>query len=123
MGEDFQSTELHNKEQVQILEISGNPRYSALGFKYFQRADLIILCVNLAGNGGLSDAESRLGLINKFRCSDSRVVVIGTKSDLLEERKIEKDQLDHFSKENGLICIETSAKTGDGVSSMSKLIF
>lgn len=82
---------------------------------------MIILCVNLAGDYGLSDAESRLGIIDKFRCSDSRVVVIGTKSDLVEERKIEKDQLDHFAKENGLICIETSAKTGDGVSFMSDL--
>jgi Ras-related protein Rab-14 len=49
------------------------------------------------------------------------VVLIGTKSDLVEDRKIPKAQLESFAQANGLVYIETSAKTGDGVSSMSEL--
>lgn len=49
------------------------------------------------------------------------MVLVGTKSDLAEERKIPSAQLDTFAQAYDLVYIETSAKTGDGVSSMSEL--
>ena len=46
---------------------------------------------------------------------DAVIVLIGNKYDLEAQREVTFEEANQFAEENGLMFIETSAKTGDGV--------
>jgi len=43
------------------------------------------------------------------------IILIGNKSDLDQKRQVSKEEGERFAKENGLIFMETSAKTAENV--------
>ena len=43
------------------------------------------------------------------------IVLIGNKSDLEDQRQVSFEEASRFAKENGLVYVETSAKTGENV--------
>lgn len=47
--------------------------------------------------------------------SDMVIILIGNKSDLDSKRQVSKEEGERFAKENGLIFMETSAKTAENV--------
>ena len=49
------------------------------------------------------------------------LILVGNKSDLTTERNISRDYAKSFADENGMIYIETSAKTGDNVKEMFEM--
>ncbi|KAJ3445957.1 ras and ef-hand domain-containing protein [Anaeramoeba flamelloides] len=49
-------------------------------------------------------------------------VLVGNKTDLVEERKISNESLEKKAKENGFHFIETSAKTGNNIKSLFRKI-
>ncbi len=49
------------------------------------------------------------------KAGDIPRIVIGTKSDLIDERQVPSEVAQEYASQNGLCYIETSAKTGDNV--------
>jgi GTPase SAR1 family protein len=51
------------------------------------------------------------------------IMLIGNKSDLQHRRAVSTEEGEQFAKENGLIFMETSAKTAHNVEEVSWLLF
>ncbi len=49
------------------------------------------------------------------KAEDIPRIVIGTKSDLIDERQVPSEVAQKYASQNGLCYIETSAKTGDNI--------
>ena len=47
--------------------------------------------------------------------SNVSIVLVGNKCDLDKEREVERGQGQKYAKENGMLFVETSAKTGVGI--------
>lgn len=47
--------------------------------------------------------------------STCEVLLVGTKSDLQVQREVSFEEANNFAQENGLLYIETSAKTGNNI--------
>jgi len=108
---------------LQIWDTAGQERYKSLGPGVFRGSDVCILVYDitdrssfdaltqwherfLQGVGATSDSVNKSGSI---------FALLGNKSDLGEKRQVNKELAQRFSKENGFVFFETSAKEGLGV--------
>ena len=53
--------------------------------------------------------------------SDCKMVLIGNKTDLIEERVVAWENARDFADRHGMFYVETSAKTGEGVQQALKI--
>merc|ERR1711998_198605 len=103
--------------KLQIWDTAGQERFRAVTRNYYRGAAGALLVYDVTRratyqnlNGWLSDARRHLTNPNTI------VMLVGNKTDLGEsQRQVTFEEASKFAEENGLIFIETSAKTGDNV--------
>ena len=99
--------------QLQIWDTCGQEIYKSLIHNFFRNSSLAILVYAINDEASFNNLDFWLRELRNQSSPDIKLILLGNKSDLTEERQISYKQGDALSKENEFqLFIETSAKTG-----------
>ena len=112
--------------KLQIWDTAGMEKYKQITSSYYRGAQGAIIVFDLSSNNSFFSV--RKWIDDFFQISSSKpnskaIILVGNKRDLIEERQVPKEEVNKFVEINANIAyFETSAKTGDGVNEMFKVI-
>ena len=114
------NTKIHEYEgkkvKMQIWDsISGRERFISTSRSFFRSASGVLLCFDLTDEYSFETTKNWLEDVKNSSPEDVSVILIGTKCDLVNKRKVDEEKIRIFALENGLKYFETSSKTGENV--------
>jgi Ras-related protein Rab-1A len=99
--------------KLQIWDTCGQEVYRSLISNFYRNSSLAILIYAINNKESFNNTEYWLKDLKNEANNDIRIMLIGNKCDLENERVISKDEGENFKDENNIDCfMETSAKTG-----------
>lgn len=100
--------------KLQVWDTGGQERFSYIRPLYYRGAVGAIVCFDLTNEESFLHVPNWIGEIRKY-CGLVPIVLIGTKSDLVEERQISREKAEAYAKQLNGKYFETSAKSGEYV--------
>ena len=99
--------------KVQFWDTAGQEKYRSIALSYFRAADGILLIYDLARRETFENIKDWLRDVRENSTKENKIMLVGNKIDLEEEREVTTEEGESFAKENGLFFYETSAKTNE----------
>lgn len=96
--------------RLEVLDTAGTEQFVALHDLYIKAGRGFILAFSLTDQSSLKEIEVLREQIVRLKGDRVPIVVVGTKSDLVEERQVDRDQMMNISLGWGVPIYETSAK-------------
>ncbi len=103
---------------LKLLDTGGQERFSSLTRNYYEYAAGAVIVYDCTQENGLKDAKYWLEQAETHTNYGTVTVLVATKCDMTEERKVDPEAGRALAKENGVEFAETSAKTGAGVDAL-----
>ena len=102
--------------RLQVWDTAGEERFRSLTHMYYRDAVAIILSFSLADAKSFESLETWLDEIEeKVQLGNFLKILVGTKSDLENQREVSIAQASKFADDNGWVFMETSAKANTNV--------
>jgi len=115
------------KIKLQIWDTAGQERFRAVTRSYYRGAAGALLVYDITRRITYNHLTSWLTDARNLTNPNTIIMLIGNKKDLEAQRDVTYEEAAQFAKENGLIFVESSAKTGENVEEAflktAKLIF
>ena len=105
--------------KLQIWDTSGQERFRSITHNFSRNADGIMLVFDLSNRTTYSHIKDWLNEIQSID-KNIKIILIGNKIDLENERKVDKKVVEDFAQSKNLQYYETSAKTGVNVNEIYK---
>ena len=116
IGFEFLTFNLKMNEQVvklQIWDTCGQEVYRSLISNFYRNSSLACLLYAIDNRDSFNNAENWLKELKSQANPDVKIMLVGNKCDLENERKVSKEEGENFKEKNHLnLFMETSAKTG-----------
>jgi small GTP-binding protein len=100
--------------KFQIWDTAGQEKYMSINKNLFQRVQGIILMYDITREDTFNNLSKWMEHI-KENANGIPLILIGNKSDLNNERKVNEEDGKAFAKNNKIIFLEASAKIGTNV--------
>mmetsp|Transcript_81597 Transcript_81597/g.182405 ORF Transcript_81597/g.182405 Transcript_81597/m.182405 type:complete len:227 (-) Transcript_81597:25-705(-) len=116
IGVDFKICTHHIDDKavrMQIWDTAGQERFRTIVTSYYRGAHGVIVCYDMTDRDSFDHVKSWVDESRRY--ADGRVLLVATKADLVEKRKVSKDEGQQLADELQVKFIETSAKTDDKV--------
>ena len=117
--------QIDNKEYtLNIWDTAGQEKYQSLGKHFYKDSYIVCLVYDITNQESL-DAIKSIWYPNlqKFGEQYSVLAVVGNKSDLYESGELaDEEQAKNFAKEINATFMLTSAKNGDGINKLFKIL-
>lgn len=95
---------------------AGQERFRTLTSAYYRGAQGIILVYDITDRSSFENLSHWLSEVDLYSTNDSAVkLLIGNKSDQFDHRTVTKSEANEFAQQHGMIYIEASAKTQEGI--------
>ena len=102
-----------NVVKLQIWDTCGQEVYKSLISNFYRNCSLAIITYAINNKDTFKHAENWLNDLKNQSNPNVRIFLVGNKSDLEEERAVNREEAEKFKEEKKLdIFMETSAKTG-----------
>jgi len=104
------------KVKVTIWDTAGQERFRTLTSSYYRGAQGIILVYDVARKETFDSLDIWLQEVEQFSMGGGREVVkllVGNKVD--QQRVVQREQADEWARSQGMLFMEASAKTKDGI--------
>ena len=102
---------------MRVLDTAGQERYNAIFENYYKLADCCLLVYDITKKYSFEKVKSYYIEKIKEKCrKDTKVILLGNKTDLEEEREVTQDEGKNLANENGFIFMESSCKDNYNVS-------
>ncbi|CAO1620745.1 unnamed protein product [Parajaminaea phylloscopi] len=105
--------------KVQIWDTAGSEAFRGITRSYYRGAAGCLLVYDVTHRPSFTSAKTWLRDVREHAEEDACVVLVGNRSDLVEEeperRKVTEQEARDWAKEEGILFLETSAKTGKNV--------
>ena len=116
------SIELNNKKiKIQLWDTCGQEKYKSITKNLFLKVQGILAVYDITNRNSFSSLKNWVKLV-KNDGNHPKMLIIGNKSDLDEERQVPKDEAIEYAKEEKIEYIETSSKTGENINKAIILI-
>ena len=107
---------IDNKQiKLQIWDTAGQESFRSITRSYYRGAAGALLVYDITRRDTFNHLTSWLDDARQHSNSNMTIMLIGNKSDLEHRRAVTYEEGEQFAKENGLIFLETSAKTAQNV--------
>jgi len=107
------------KVNIRYFDTSGQERYHSLAPNFIKNSDGIILMYDITDRDSFEHISKWWNDIMNFKNKDFPVVLVGNKSDLEDERMVQKEEGENIAKEYNIKFFETSNKEGINVKESS----
>jgi Ras-related protein Rab-14 len=102
--------------KLQIWDTAGQERFRAVTRNYYRGAAGALLVYDVTRRSTYQNLSTWLSDARRHLTNPNTVIMlVGNKTDLGPQRQVTFEEASKFAEENGLIFIETSAKTGENV--------
>jgi small GTP-binding protein len=102
--------------EVGLWDTAGQEKFRTIVPLYFQRADIVVLCFDLTSMPSFDSIEMWYELAKAHAPPTVHFLLIGTKSDLIDERQVQfPDAQQKSERLHADVYIETSAATSAGL--------
>ncbi|EFA83924.1 Rab GTPase [Heterostelium album PN500] len=120
--------DVNNKKiKLQIWDTAGQERFRAVTRSYYRGAAGALLVYDITRRITYNHLTNWLTDARNLTNPNTIIMLIGNKKDLEGQRDVTYEEASTFAKQNGLIFVESSAKTGENVEEAflrtAKLIF
>ena len=107
---------LNNKTiNIQIWDTAGQEAFQAITRTYYKGAVGALLVYDITRKDTFTHVTKWLEEVKMNSSRSICIILIGNKKDLEEKRQVSYEEGENFAKENGLMFLETSAKTAYNV--------
>lgn len=103
-----------NNIELPIWDMSGKEIYQPILPMYARCAAGAAIIFDVTNEKSFNDLQKWIDALNKIE-KNLIIVIVGNKIDLIEERKISKEQAETFSIDKNIHYFETSAKNKEGI--------
>ena len=108
--------EVKNKNvKIQIWDTAGQEAFQAITRTYYKGAIGALLVYDITRKDTFIHVTKWLDEVRSNSSKNITVILIGNKKDLEDKRQVSYEEGEAFAKENGLMFLETSAKTAYNV--------
>jgi Ras-related protein Rab-14 len=118
---------INKKIKLQVWDTAGQERFRAVTRSYYRGAAGALLVYDITRRATYNHLTSWLTDARNLTHPNTVFMLIGNKKDLEEQRDVSYQEAQQFAEENGLLFLETSAKTGENIEEAflktAKLIF
>jgi Ras-related protein Rab-1A len=108
--------------KTQIWDTAGQDRFRSITNSYYRGAHGIIISYDITNKQSFVNIERWMRNVKDFVSDNAVKILIGTKSDLEEKRKVSKKELEDLANELDMKYIETSAKDNKNVDELFIII-
>ena len=109
--------------RYQIWDCCGEETYRTLVTSFFCNASVFLLAYDVTNEKSFNDIESWVNEVKSKNTVEAiPFVLIGTKIDLNDDRKVTKEAGEKFAKANGMKFVEVSAQTGAGITDLENIL-
>ena len=115
----FQCVQLNDGTIIKlfIIDTAGQERYNALNELYYKQADCCLLMYDITSTMSFEKVQNYYIEQIKENCkSEVKVILLGNKSDLEEQRTVSQEEGKNLANNNGYIFMESSCKDNYNVS-------
>ena len=102
------------KIKFQLWDTPGQEKFRTLTTAYYKNAHIIILVFDITNKISFQNINRWLNEIKQILTPNVKIFLIGNKCDELK-REVTTEEVTLYAQELNIIYIETSAKTGDGI--------
>jgi Ras-related protein Rab-1A len=103
--------------KLQIWDTAGQERFRTIIASYYRGAHGIVIVFDITNPDTFANCEMWLTEIQRYSSEQATRILVGTKSDLADRRKVAYADAQEFAAKHGMEYIETSAKHGTNVES------
>ena len=96
--------------KLQIWDTAGQEQYRSLGRAYYRCAVGVLLVFAVDNHASFESLERWLTDVRNLCHPHAKILLVASKSDLIEERRVTKAEIETFVETFGLEYIESSAK-------------
>ncbi|KAK9797374.1 hypothetical protein WJX73_006701 [Symbiochloris irregularis] len=126
VGAAFMSHSVHLPDgstvKFEIWDTAGQERYASLAPLYYRGAAAAAIVYDITNPDSFQKAKHWVGELKKNAGDNIVIVLVGNKSDLVENRVISIEDGEELASQHSMLFAETSAKTAAGVSTVFELI-
>jgi small GTP-binding protein len=115
IGIEFFSKILNKNDKqlkIQLWDTAGQERFKAVSLNYYRDAVGALVCFSILNKNSFDNIPNYLIDIDTHSRQCVKKILVGTFSDLDDERKVTKDEAVLFAKKHDMEYIEVSAVTG-----------
>ena len=108
--------DINNKKiKIQIWDTAGQEAFQAITRSYYKGAIGALLVYDITRKDTFSHITKWLEVVKSYSDKKICIILIGKKIDLENKRQVSKENGENFAKKNGILFLETSAKTAERV--------
>eukprot|EP00756_Hemistasia_phaeocysticola_P021266 Hpha_TRINITY_DN15765_c0_g1::TRINITY_DN15765_c0_g1_i1::g.39498::m.39498/K07910/RAB18; Ras-related protein Rab-18 len=101
---------------LKIWDTAGQERFRTLTSSYYRGAHGVILVYSISDRESFNHVGTWLREVDSFKTFDDVAkLLVGNKRDLEEERAVSREEAQAVAQEHGMLWIECSAKTKEGI--------
>jgi small GTP-binding protein len=118
IGVDFKTKTLDvdgNAIKLQIWDTAGQERFRTITSSYYRGAHGVIVVFDVTNPESFANVRKWLLEINRYASETAQKLLVGNKSDLVNERKVSTEEARELADELGIQYFETSAKASSKV--------
>jgi len=101
--------------KLQIWDTAGQERFRTITSSYYRGAQGIILVYDCTDQESFSNVKQWMGEIDRYACENVNKLLVGNKTDLVNEKVVDQATAKAFADSMGIPFIETSAKNATNV--------
>lgn len=101
--------------KLQLWDTAGQERFRNITNSYYKGAHGILIVYDITSHNSFQNVDLWLEEAEKHGAGSLAKILIGNKSDLEENRQVEKEEANRKAQDNNLAFMETSAKDGINV--------
>ena len=122
-GIDLKTTtiEINGKKiRIQLWDTAGQEKYRSITKNLFLKVQGILAVFDITNENSFLNLKTWMKSIKEECGSHIKVIIVGNKSDLEEQRAISKNEAISYAKEEKVEYIEASPKTGENIKNAIK---
>lgn len=104
--------------KFEIWDTAGQERYHSLAPMYYRGSQAAIVVYDITNTDTFTRAKNWVKELHRQASANIVIALAGNKADLSNKRMIEFEEAQAYSEENGLLFMETSAKTAMNVNEL-----
>eukprot|EP01088_Endostelium_zonatum_P002027 TRINITY_DN12450_c0_g1_i1.p1 TRINITY_DN12450_c0_g1~~TRINITY_DN12450_c0_g1_i1.p1 ORF type:complete len:209 (-),score=55.78 TRINITY_DN12450_c0_g1_i1:141-767(-) len=119
-----QTVALNNQTVVkfEIWDTAGQERFNSLAPMYYRGAQAALVVYDITNDSSFTRAKSWVKELQTKGTAKMVIALVGNKNDMEENRRVQATEAQSYAEENGILFMETSAKTGVNVAEIFEQI-
>ena len=106
--------------RIQIWDTAGQENFRSITRAYYKNCVCAMVVYDITNKKSFDNVQNWIKDVITNSPKTVLIILIGNKIDLVDKRKVTFDEGQEFAINQGIIFMETSAKTGDGVEEIFK---